>query len=153
LPSEINFSTQYFSHNKIDYTSDSLPIQENINIPNLDIDLDQVTPELIFMPGMGSPLALLTNSALILRLNKLHLDGRLSLSITSLIDLERNFNSGNNFGSLTELNLKYSISDALQWISGITKINDVKNHPDGNEYPFNQMQNFSHARFEIRYYF
>ncbi len=153
LPSDINFSTQYFSHNKIDYTSDSLPIQENINIPNLDIDLDQVTPELIFMPGMGSPLALLTNSALIFRLDKLHLDGRLSLSITSLIDLERNFNSSNNFGSLTELNLKYSISDALQWISGITKINDVKNHPDGNEYPFNQMQNFSHARFEIRYYF
>tara|TARA_S200000501_G_scaffold86535_2_gene79466 strand:- start:400 stop:1866 length:1467 start_codon:yes stop_codon:yes gene_type:complete len=153
LPSDINFSTQYFVHNKVNYGSDSLPIQENINIPNLAIDLDQVTPEIIFVPGMGSPLALLTNSALIFRLDKLDFDGRLFLSITSLIDLKRYFNSSNNFGSLTELKLKYSITDSFKWILGITKVNAVKNHPDGDEYPFNQMQNFSHARFEIRYYF
>ena len=35
----------------------------------------------------------------------------------------------------------------------ITKINGDSDHPEGASYPFNKMENFSHLRFELKYFF
>ena len=56
-------------------------------------------------------------------------------------------------GSLFELKLTYALKQNIQLVSAITEINGNKNHPDGLNYQFNSMENFSHLRFELKYYF
>ena len=49
-------------------------------------------------------------------------------------------------GSLNDIRLEYSIKEDLQGIVGLTKVNGSTNHPDGENYPFNRMEDFSHTR-------
>ena len=60
LPFNINLSAQYFTHDTLSYSSKSLPVDQEINIPNLQIDPENMTPSNFFTPGMGVPIAILT---------------------------------------------------------------------------------------------
>ena len=64
LPFNINLIAQYFTHDTLSYSSDSLPVDQEINIPNLEIDPDEMTPSNFFTPGLGVPLAFITNKAM-----------------------------------------------------------------------------------------
>ena len=44
LPFNINLSAQYFTHDTLSYSSKSLPVDQEINIPNLQIDPENMTP-------------------------------------------------------------------------------------------------------------
>ena len=69
------------------------------------------------------------------------------------MDLE-NYNIDNKIiGSLNEVKLEYSIAQDLKLLFGITKISGSKKHPDNEEYQFYKMEDFSHSRFELKYYF
>ena len=163
LPFGINITAQYFTHDTLTYSSDSLPVDQEIDIPNLEIDPEEMEPSNFFTPGMGVPLAILTDRALFLTLNKSIFNEQLKFSLTSMVDastikkeesdpnrLERNHSSS---GVLLELKMTYSIDQDLDGTIAITKINGDSSHPEGANYPFNKMEDFSHLRFELKYFF
>jgi len=163
LPFGINLTAQYFTHDTLTYSSDSLPVDQEIDIPNLEIDPEEMEPSNFFTPGMGVPLAILTDRALFLTLYKSIFNEQLKFSLTSMVDastikkkesdpssLERNHSSS---GVLLELKMTYSIDQDLDGTIAITKINGDSGHPEGASYPFNKMEDFSHLRFELKYFF
>ena len=163
LPFGINLIAQYFTHDTLTYSSDSLPVDQEIDIPNLEIDPEEMEPSNFFTPGMGVPLAILTDRAFFLTLNKSILNEQLKFSLTSMIDastikekksdsngIEKDHSSG---GVLLELKMTYSIGQDLDGTIAITKINGDPGHPEGASYPFNKMEDFSHLRFELKYFF
>jgi len=163
LPFGINLIAQYFTHDTLTYSSDSLPVDQEIDIPNLEIDPEEMEPSNFFTPGMGVPLAILTDRAFFLTLNKGIFNEQLKFSLTSMIDastikekkpdsngLEKDHSSS---GALLELKMTYSIDQNLDGTIAITKINGDPDHPEGASYPFNKMEDFSHLRFELKYFF
>ena len=163
LPFGINLIAQYFTHDTLTYSSDSLPVDQEIDIPNLEIDPEEMEPSNFFTPGMGVPLAILTDRAFFLTLNKSIFNEQLKFSLTSMIDastikekksdsngLEKDHSSS---GVLLELKMTYSIDQDLDGTIAITKINGDSDHPEGANYPFNRMEDFSHLRFELKYFF
>ena len=163
LPFGINLIAQYFTHDTLTYSSDSLPVDQEIDIPNLEIDPEEMEPSNFFTPGMGVPLAILTNRAFFLTLDKNIFNDQLKFSLTSMIDAstikekesdpdilgESHYSSG----VLLELKMTYSIDQDLDGTIAITKINGDPGHPEGASYPFNKMEDFSHLRFELKYFF
>ena len=163
LPFGINLIAQYFTHDTLTYSSDSLPVDQEIDIPNLEIDPEEMKPSNFFTPGMGVPLAILTDRAFFLTLKKSILNEQLKFSLTSMIDAstikekksdsngtEKNHSSS---GVLLELKMTYSIGQDLDGTIAMTKINGDPDHPEGASYPFNKMEDFSHLRFELKYFF
>ena len=163
LPFGINLIAQYFTHDTLTYSSDSLPVDQEIDIPNLEIDPEEMEPSNFFTPGMGVPLAILTDRAFFLTLNKSIFNEQLKFSLTSMIDAStiKEKKSGSNgiekdhssSGVLLELKMTYSIGQDLDGTIAITKINGDPDHPEGASYPFNKMEDFSHLRFELKYFF
>ena len=163
LPFGINLIAQYFTHDTLTYSSDSLPVDQEIDIPNLEIDPEEMEPSNFFTPGMGVPLAILTDRAFFLTLNKSILNEQLKFSLTSMIDAstikekksDLNTSEGDHSsgGVLLELKMTYSIDQDLDGTIAITKINGDSDHPEGASYPFNKMEDFSHLRFELKYFF
>ena len=56
-------------------------------------------------------------------------------------------------GYLNEIKIEYSINQDLKVLLGITSINGSNEHPDSQNYQFKKMEDFSHSRFELKYYF
>ena len=56
-------------------------------------------------------------------------------------------------GSLTEYKIEYNIAQDLIGLIELTKVMGSDAHPDGENYQFNKMEDFSHMRFEIKYIF
>jgi len=146
MPLENNYSisTLYFKHDLIEYSYNPLPIDEDIDIPNLDIDIDSFSPEALFLPGVGIPHTTLTNEAFFIELKKTLLDDNLSITLTSFFDLDK------GDGKLASFETEYSFSNGLKISGGITNINGQR---DLENYSFNSMEDFSHFRCQIKYYF
>jgi hypothetical protein len=110
-------------------------------------------PKDLFTPGMGVPVAILTDKAIFVILKKTLLREQIYLSLTSMIDAMQH-NSISGFpGYLNEMKIEYLINQNLKLLIGITSINGSEKHPDGKNYQFKKMENFSHSRFELKYYF
>ena len=152
LPFKINFIAQFFQFDTLSYSSDSLPDVE-IDIPGFEFDSDSMTPENFFTPGMGVPLAILTNKAAIIILDKTFLNEQVKVSITSMLDLADYEGVSGFSGSLSEYKIEYNFTQDLLGLFGVTKVIGSKDHPDGDQYQFNKMEDFSHFRFELKYYF
>ena len=153
LPFDINLIAQYFSHDTISYSSDSLPVDQEINIPNLEIDPANMNPSNFFTPGMGVPLAILTKKAVFLTLEKNMLDDQMNVSITSMLDVAKYIDVSGLAGSLFELKVEYILEQDLHGVLALTNVNGTADHPDGENYAFNRMEDFSHIRFELKYFF
>ena len=102
---------------------------------------------------MGVPIAILTKKAVFIIMDKKFYNNRLSLSLTSMMDVAEYTGISEVAGSLTELKVEYSILQNLYGLFGVTTVNGSNSHPDKELYPFNKMEDFSHTRFEIKYYF
>ena len=153
LPFSINFIAQYFNHEMIDYNSaDTLPDVE-IDIPGFVYNPEEMSPEDLFTPGMGVPLAVITNKAGIIIIDKMFLNEELKLSVTSMFDLEKYIGVDGIAGSLTEYKIEYNIAQDLLGLIGMTKVIGTDDHPEGENYQFNKMEDFSHFRFEMKYFF
>ena len=153
LPFDIKFVGQFFNYDTLDYSSDSLPLDNDVSIPNLEISVDELDPKNIFTPGYGSSLAVLTKKAIILTLEKKLLDDQLNLSISSVLDMNNTNYSGRSPGSIFSLEVGYMISDDLELTFGYTKIKGDKSHPLGENYRLYLMEDFSHIRADLKYFF
>ena len=151
LPFNINFIAQYFTHDTLNYSAGSLP--DLPSIPNIAIDLENMTPASFFTPGIGAPLAVLTNRATIIIMDRSFMNGQLKFSITSMLDLGDYEGISGLAGSLTEYKIEYNITQDLLGLIGLTNVIGSDDHPDGDNYQFNKMEDFSHLRFEIKYFF
>ena len=153
LPFSINFIVQYFNHEMINYNSaDTLPDVE-IDIPGFVYNPEEMSPKDLFSPGMGVPLAILTDKAAILILDKTFMNEQLNVSLTTMLDLGDYEGVKGIPGSLTEYKIEYKITQDFLGLLGVTKVIGSKDHPDGEQYQFNKMEDFSHFRFELKYFF
>ena len=80
-------------------------------------------------------------------------DDRLKLSYTSMMDVASYEKISGISGSLSELRLEYTMATNLEGLISLTRVSGSNNHPDGENYPFKRMEDFSHIRFELKYFF
>ena len=92
---------------------------------------------------MGSPNFLISNSSLSLIGRKLFTDIGLEISFTSMIDLDGK-------GSIVGVESEYQMDENIYLLFGINNIAGNKN-VEMNQ--LNTMEDFSHARLELKYYY
>ncbi len=153
LPFDIKFIGQFFNYDTLDYSSDSLPLDEDVSIPNLEISVDELDPKNIFTPGYGSSLAIMTKKALILSLEKKFFDDQLILTASSIFDIDNTDYDGTSPGSILSFEAAYNIIDNLELTVGYTNIKGDKDHPLGENYRLYIMEVFSHIRADLKYSF
>ena len=153
LPFDIKFVGQFFNYDTLDYSSDSLPLDEDVSIPNLEISVDELDPKNIFTPGYGSSLAIMTKKALILSLEKKFFDDQLILMASSIFDIDNTDYDGTYPGSILSFEAAYTIIDNLELTVGYTNIKGDKDHPLGENYRLYIMEDFSHIRADLKYSF
>ena len=153
LPFDIKFVGQFFNYDTLDYSSDSLPLDEDVSIPNLEISVDELDPKNIFTPGYGSSLAIMTKKALILSLEKKFFDDQLILTASSIFDIDNTDYDGTSPGSILSFEAAYTIIDNLELTVGYTNIKGDKDHPLGENYRLYIMEDFSHIRADLKYSF
>jgi len=98
-------------------------------------------------------LAVITNRAAILILDRMFMNEQLKLSAMSMLDLETYAGVTGIPGSLTEFKIEYNVTQDLLGLIALTKVSGSDTHPDAENYQFNEMQDFSHIRFEVKYFF
>ncbi|MDB4126218.1 hypothetical protein N9597_02915 [Candidatus Marinimicrobia bacterium] len=148
LPYDIDFTTQLFGYEELNIEAETI----DIALTNFEIYLDGKN---FFYPGMGSSLATLAKNGLLLNLNKSILDETIEFQLTNLLDTK-------DKGQLTQFQLTYNAIDnlslSLLYYKGKgnkKKYSDIIS-TDIDEsliYPFNAMENFSHIRVQIQYFF
>ena len=153
LPFDIKFVGQFFNYDTLDYSSDSLPLDEDVSIPNLEISVDELDPKNIFTPGYGSSLAIMTKKALILSLEKKFFDDQLILMASSIFDIDNTDYDGTYPGSILSFEAAYTIIDNLELTIGYTNIKGDKDHPLGENYRLYIMEDFSNIRADLKYSF
>ena len=153
LPFGFDLAVQYFVHDLKDYNAvDTLP-NVDVDIPGFEYDPETMQPKDLFIPGMGVPVAILTDKAIFIVLKKNLLSEQINLTLTSMIDAVKYDDINGLPGYLNEIKIEYSINQDLKVLLGITSINGSNEHPDGQNYQFKKMEDFSHSRFELKYYF
>ena len=155
LPWDITIVGQFFSYDTLKYQSGELPIDEDVDIPALELSADEIDPRNFFSPGMGTPIASLMKKALTLSLEKTFLEEQLKISLLNMMDLYDPLSPKNTklWGRFVGLTIEYDLTQNLKLISGMTQITGNDNHPDGEHYRLNQMEDFSHLRFELKFSF
>ncbi|MDP7610027.1 MAG: hypothetical protein QF814_09950 [Candidatus Marinimicrobia bacterium] len=155
LPFDISIGGQYFNYDIIHYESDEIPIKKCIKMTNFEICPEDVNPRNFFNPGMGTPLAVLTKQAVIITLEKTFLDDQLNFNLLSLLDIAKpkETNKTKIWGAMFGFTMEYNVTQNLHGVLGITKILGKNTHPDGELYRFNAMEDFSHIRMELKYFF
>ncbi len=155
LPWDIIIVGQYFSFDTLTYQSGELPIDEDVSIPALELSADEIDPRNFFSPGMGAPNAALTKRSISLNLERLFLENQLKISFISMMDVfdPTTKNSFKIWGKILGINVEYDLSQDLKILAGLTQISGDDFHPAGEQYRFNQMENFSHIRFDLNYSF
>ena len=86
-------------------------------------------------------------------MDKSFLNEQLKLTTTAMLDLGLYHGISGIAGSLTEYKVEYNITQDLLGLIGLTKVIGNKDHPDGDKYQFNKMEDFSHLRIELKYFF
>ncbi len=154
LPLRINLTGQLFLYDTRSYSSDSLPVSDDIPLPVLDdMDFSQLNPKNFFTPGMGVPLAILSNRIGLLSFGKKFNDDQIKITLTTMLDIDNYGTKEKISGSLYSLKSEYNIYDNMVCIASITEIQSIKNHPDGENYRFKMMEDFSHFQIQIKYFF
>ena len=154
LPLRINLTGQLFLYDTRSYSSDSLPVSDDIPLPVLDdMDFSQLNPKNFFTPGMGVPLAILSNRIGLLSFGKKFNDDQIKITLTTMLDIDNYGTKEKISGSLYSLKSEYNIYDNMVCIASITEIQSINNHPDGENYRFKMMEDFSHFQIQIKYFF
>ena len=112
-----------------------------------------MNPENIFTPGYGSSIGILTKKAAILSLQKSILDDQLTFKLSSLLDIDNKNHDKSIPGMILSLETSYRLSNNLIIDIGYTKIKGDSNHPLGEDYRLNIMEDFSHFRTNLKYNF
>ena len=133
--SDFNIIGQYSKQQSIKFgLADSLTLQDET------ILLD---PEKLFIPGIGSPNTLISTNSLSISAQKSFSDRGFEVRYTSMFDLDKK-------GSLHEVGIEYEIYENTKILIAVNKILDNKSIQMN---PFTGMEDFSHIRFELKYYY
>ena len=131
---EFHLIGQYAKHKAFAFgKADSLTLSEPILL----------YPEDLFVPGMGSPNTFISTNALSITALKLFSEIGLELRYTSMYDLDEK-------GSLHELGIEYEIYENTKILIAVNKILDNKSIQMN---PFTGMEDFSHIRLGLKYYY
>lgn len=144
LPGGIEFIGQYFKSDTLSFQADNLP---DVNIPLLEAGFD---PYAVFFPGMGTPLAIMTREAILMIFNKSFMNEQLLFETLFLLD-QSSYNDTKGNGRLIEVKGTYDLSTSLKLTAALTHI--TGNSKLDGDYSFNEMEDFSHIRFELKYFF
>ena len=145
LPNDFQINMQYFKYKLHDYSV------VDYDLTSVNLPMAQVSTGSFFVPGFGSSMSTLTSESILLSLEKHLLDNNLKCSITSFLDLDK------GDGKLHSLEIEYDILDNLDFTFGITEVigdNSVVSQGSYDMgYTFNLMEDFSHKRVQLNYYF
>ena len=144
LPGGIEFIGQYFKYDTLSFDAEYLP---DVDLPLLEADFD---PYFVFFPGMGTPLAIMAPEVIIMIFNKSFMNEQLLIETLFLLD-QASYNGAKGNGRLIELKSTYDLSTSLKLITALTKV--TGNSSLDENYTFNNMVDFSHIRFELKYFF
>ena len=154
LPNDWQINMQYFKYDLLDYSINNYTFSDvSVTLPLATINLNDVINENgdYFIPGFGSSMATLTQESIIFNIEKNIIDNNLILTLTSFFDLDR------GKGKLFSFEAEYEISDNLNILFGSTEIiGDSSVGIDSDfdlGYTFNLMEDFSHNRIQLNYYF
>ena len=154
LPFSINLTGQLFFYDTKSYSSDSLPVSDDIPLPVLDdMDFSELNPKNFFTPGMGAPLAILSNRIGLISLDKNIINNQLKITFSTMLDIDNYGTKEKISGSLYLLKSEYNVYDNMVCVASITEIKSINNHPDGDNYRFKMMEDFSHFQIQIKYFF
>ena len=166
LPGGIEFIGQYFKYDTLSFDAEYLP---DVDLPLLEAEFD---PYSVFFPGMGTPLAIMANEAIIMIFNKSFLNEQLLFETLFLFDysdfkyeslkklntfqdvfdnINLLFDNLDGKGQLIEFKTTYDLSNSLKVVTALTHI--TGNSKLDDDYTFNEMEDFSHIRFELKYFF
>jgi hypothetical protein len=147
LPNDYLINLQYFKYDVKEYrnllTEYDLP--DNVQLPNVQIDLESADNEDLFLPGLGAPYSILSKKLTFIIIEKYFPDNDLKLSFTTVYDLDEG--SGHLFAFETE----YNFGNGLETVIGFNKINGDSSQDD--LYTFNAMEDFSSFRTQLTYNF
>ena len=144
LPFDIRFNAMFIKYDTLSYTSNALP---DVSLPLLAADFD---PSAVFFPGMGTPIVALAKQAGILTLDKNFMDDRLKLAFMGLLDMtDYNGIAGN--GLMVEGSATFELMESMDLKMMVAKFQG--NSKLGDAYSFNNMEDFSHLRFELQYFY
>jgi len=144
LPGGIEFIGQYFKYDTLSFNAEYLP---DVDLPLLEAGFE---PYSVFFPGMGTPLAIMAPEVIIMIFNKSFLNEQLLIETLFLLD-QATYNGTKGNGRLIELKSTYDLSASLKLITALTKVTGNSSLDDN--YTFNNMVDFSHIRFELKYFF
>ena len=100
-------------------------------------------PNEYFIPGMGSSNTFISSNSLSISARKLLSNIGLELRYTSMMDLDKK-------GSLHEIGIENEINKNMKILIAVNKIFDNEKY---SENPFTGMEDFSHIRLELKYYY
>ncbi|MBC8257240.1 MAG: hypothetical protein H8E85_08035 [Candidatus Marinimicrobia bacterium] len=138
LPLDINFGGQYFKYDTLKY-SDTPPPE--IDLPELKAN---IKPSNYFFPGMGAPIAILTKEVIMFDISKLFYDNRIKINIMNMMDQIHS-------GKLIEFGVTFEINESLKGTFALNKI--IGDKTLNQNYSFNNMEEFSNIRGELKYSF
>jgi len=152
---QLDNSARYYQSNfEIEYSPNSefrlimqLSLQHSIKFGQADsltlsVDTILLDPEKLFISGMGYPNTFISDNALSISAQKLFSDIGL-LRFTSMFDLDQK-------GALLEAGIEYEVYENTKVLIALNKIFANNNIPEN---PFTGMEDFSHIRFELKYYY
>ena len=96
-----------------------------------------------FIPGIGLSNTFISEKSLTLLLQKNFQEIDLEIKFSSMIDLD-------NKGSINEFGIDYTIFNNTKLLIALNKI--IYNN-DINKNPFSEMEDFSHIRAELKYFY
>ena len=153
---DIQLSAQFIFHDLLKISTGLPGETAEDKIIELQTDIN-LLPESNFIPGLGSPLTIISlqegsmgtvnlnkSRTIYLNLKKFFLDYTLETNVRTFIDVI-------NKGTFLEIENIYDLSDSWKISQAINFINGNKDL--GDNYPFNPMENFSHFRLEFIYSF
>jgi hypothetical protein len=142
FPWDLQIAGQWFQYDTLNLSIKQAP--DPGDLPLFDDSEGEFMPEEYFFPGMGVPIASLTKNMLLLDLTKTFYDNRLELNLRTMMDQIHS-------GKLMEMGLGYDINESLKSYLAINKI--MGDDSQGDMYTFNHMEDFSHIRLELKYFY
>ena len=140
LPWDFQIAGQYIKYDTLRYFDN---LGRNINIQVDDFSADFTAAD-HFSPGLGTNISILTKSVLLMDLKKTLYDNKMEISIITMMDQIHS-------GSLIEMGMGYDLSESLQSYLAVNKIFGDKSQDE--DYTFNNMEDFSHIRLELKYFY
>lgn len=145
LPNYWQVNLQFFKFTLEKYSS------TNYLTDDIELPLAQISSGGFFSPGFGSSMATLSTKTILFSIEKSMLDNNLKSTFSSFFDLDK------GDGKLFSFELEYEFFNNIIFIFGSTKIygdSSVQSNSDYDlGYTFNLMEDFSHNRIQLSYFF